>query len=167
MRNSLINRSSYGIEYLSIQQDVVKSTLHEYIKNKNVKLFEQLVRTLRDRTLNDTEAELILTECSLCVSLMGRDVKLLIEVLFTIDWYSRSPRIVELFSKWVLDLLTAHVYHTPMAIGLLLTSLTKSRCIWIETPTIEQQIIYSYAHTLIAEIVSAIPMLVFRSNLIL
>lgn len=126
IRNSIANRNSFIDTAVKIKENVVKSALNELLNEGNGKAYEDLVRTLRDRPLTDKNAVILLNDCSLCVGAMGRESRLLVEVLFTLNWNTMSEIVIELFSKWVLDLLTAQIYHAPMAIGSLLKLLAKS-----------------------------------------
>ncbi|RVE43242.1 hypothetical protein evm_012122 [Chilo suppressalis] len=93
-----------------------------------------------------------------CVVLLGRQFEQYIELLCSVEWASRSEELVELFTKFVLNLVTAHNYHCQIVLTCLIKSFKDDGENWDNCPSPETLKKWSYIHTVIAKIVAIIPM---------
>lgn len=126
MRNSLAYRKSLVGVRLPVDDKTVGYALGQLLEN-NSRPYEDLVCALRDDSVGEANLKIILKSCSLCVGATGREARLFVEALYSLNWPSMSDETVDLFSKWTLNLLTAQIHHTPTAMESLVKLLGKCK----------------------------------------
>lgn len=127
MRKTLERKAAEARVKFRFNEKQVEKILLNYVKNKDSGPYNELLKVIKDFKLNDENYKILLEDSLSCVVLLGRDVKQFIELTCSVEWASRSEDLVELFSKFVLSLVTAHTYHCP-SIMTCLTKLFKGKC---------------------------------------
>lgn len=97
----------------------VRSILQGYTTRVNQRDYENLILMIRDADLSDKEVSGLLKEASDCVALLNRDLKLFVEVILNIKWTGRSEGVVKQYHAFLVNLLSAHVYHDKLVIDML------------------------------------------------
>ncbi|KRT81060.1 hypothetical protein AMK59_5202, partial [Oryctes borbonicus] len=100
----------------------LRKILDSYINGDNVREYENLVVSIRDAELLDSDISEILTEATQCISLLNKDLRLFVEAVLTIKWTHRSANIISEYRSFLLNLLSAHNYHAKYAIDNLVSN---------------------------------------------
>lgn len=104
-----------------------------------------------------------LKECIGCVQIFKIDFKLLIETLLSIRWIKKNDEIIDLYSRFIIDLLTAKPEFLKICCGKILTIFIPSEEESIEwkngLPSDDLSVKLNKIHNLIKKIYEAIPML--------
>lgn len=94
----------------------LRGTLQQYINRENVRDYENLVISIRDAELLDSDLSELLSEATKCISLLNQDLRLFAEALLSLKWTHRSPDVIAEYQSFLLNLLSAHNYHAKYAI---------------------------------------------------
>lgn len=79
--------------------------------------YAELLNVLRNYFLNDDNFRNVIEDCLNCVVLLGKNLKPFVDAVCDLDWYSRSEDLLELYSRFLLNLVTAHTYHCPKVLA--------------------------------------------------
>lgn len=100
----------------------VRSILQGYMSKVNQRDYENLICMIRDADLSDNEVSSLLREASDCVALLNEDLKLFVEVILNIKWTNRSKNVVKQYQSFLVNLLSAHVYHDKAVMDMLVSN---------------------------------------------
>lgn len=93
-----------------------KEILINFESGLDRKQYENLICTIRDSEIRDSELTELLQETHSCISLLGPVHKLFVEALLTLNWTSRSLQVTTIYKGFLIDLISAHNYHTKLII---------------------------------------------------
>lgn len=110
------------VHFMLPHSEKVRSILHSYMNKVNQREYESFICMIRDAELSDKEVSSLLKEASDCVSLLGQDLKLFVEVILNIKWTSRSESVVKQYQAFLVNLLSAHIYHDKAVIDMLVSN---------------------------------------------
>lgn len=102
--------------------DKVRSILQGYTTKVNQKDYENLICLIRDANLSDKEVSSLLKEASDCVALLNRDLRLFVEVILNVKWTNRETSVVKQYQSFLVNLLSAHVYHDKAVLDMLVSN---------------------------------------------
>lgn len=106
----------------------VEQILISYVRNGNSGPYTELLKVLHDYPLNDENYRILFEDSLSCVLLLGRDLSQYVELVCSVEWANRSEELVELFSEFVLSLVTAHSYHCSRVITCLMKCFKGKYC---------------------------------------
>ncbi|KAJ1530564.1 hypothetical protein ONE63_005450 [Megalurothrips usitatus] len=99
----------------------LKGTFLNFTNGLDHRPYQDLVCILRDSEVKDEELCLLLRDAQDCVSLLDQNLRLFIQVLLYVKWAHRGPETVAAFQNFLLDLCSAHNYHTNAVLHHLVT----------------------------------------------
>lgn len=108
-RQTALNRSKF-----KLKQNQVHQIILALVRDKNSGPYTELLKVLRDCPISDENFKILFDDCTACVVLLGRELKPLVEVVCNVDWTSRDQMYVELYMRFLINLVTAHTYHSPL-----------------------------------------------------
>lgn len=153
-RQAALARARFKLEPKQIQQIVLN-----YLQKNNLKQYEELVSAIRNWPISDDNLTVLLEDSINSVFLFSIETHSLVECVCNINWINKRPEFVDLYSQWILDLLTAHIYHAPTVMASLLKQFKHDGDIWeSHDPPEEISFSWSYIHTILAKIIQIIPM---------
>lgn len=114
MRKSLDRQSIISHTKFKLKQNQVKQILLHLVRDHVSGPYTELLKILRNCPVNDDSFIILFDDCTSSVVLLGKELKALVEVICDIDWTSREMRLVELYKRFILNLVTAHTYHSPL-----------------------------------------------------
>lgn len=118
----LARTKSPRVQFKLPHSEKVRSILQGYTTRVNPKDYENLICMIRDAELSDREVSSLLKEASDCVALLNQDLKLFVEVILNIKWTSRSEGVVKQYQAFLVNLLSAHVYHDKAVLDMLVAN---------------------------------------------
>lgn len=121
MQKTLDRQAANARFKLKFNKGQIEKILLNAARNTSLGPYNELVKILKEYPLNDDNYRIVFDECWSCVVVLGRDFSQFVEAVCEIDWVGRSTELVDLYSRFVLSLVTAHSYHCPMV----MTSLVK------------------------------------------
>lgn len=113
MRKTLDRQAEIRRMRMKFKEKQIEQILLSYTRDGNAGPYGDLVKVLQEYPLNDNNYKILLEDCLSSVVLFGREMKPFVDIVCKIEWATRSEELVELFSMFVLNLLTAHTYHCP------------------------------------------------------
>ncbi|CRL04694.1 CLUMA_CG017758, isoform A [Clunio marinus] len=141
----------------------VKEILTDLDDNPNLKCYQNLIYKLSDKDIKDEELRKIISECIECVSVFRKDHILLVQSLLDTRWIMRSNDIIELFHRFILNLMTSKSDFLMLClskiIGCFIPDDDESDFWCNGIPTIEMKMKLNLVHTLIAKILEVMPMI--------
>ncbi|XP_034840321.1 RNA polymerase I-specific transcription initiation factor RRN3 [Maniola hyperantus] len=158
MRKTLDRQAAVARMKISFKKNQIEQVLHTYVRDGNSGPYNELMKILKDNQLNDSNFRVLFEDCLSCVVLLGREMKTFVEVVCNINWVDRDEDLVELYSRFLLSLVTAHTYHSMRIIGALVKLFRADGENWEDTPAPELVSKWSNIHTIIAKIVAVMPM---------
>ncbi|KAM3961272.1 RNA polymerase I-specific transcription initiation factor RRN3 homolog Tif-IA [Aphomia sociella] len=158
MQKTLHRQAAVTRLKFKFNKNQVEQILLSYINDGNVGSYNELLKVLQDYPLNDDNFRILLEDSLSCVVLLSRECSQFVELICGVVWASRSQELVELFSKFVMSLVTAHIYHCPKVMNSLMKVFKADGEIWEDSPPDETIAQWSNIHTIIAEIVAIMPM---------
>lgn len=158
MQKTLDRQAALARTRLKFSEKQIEQILLNYAKTGNIGPYSELVRVLRDYPLNDENFRIILEDCLSCVLIMGQDFKQFVEAVCNVEWASRCEKLVNLFSTFIISLVTAHIYHCPQVMSCLVKVFKANEENWDDTPPTEKLNSWSNIHTIIAQIIAIMPM---------
>ncbi|KAF7267870.1 RNA polymerase I-specific transcription initiation factor RRN3 homolog Tif-IA [Rhynchophorus ferrugineus] len=99
----------------------VQTILSEYIQTNDPKQYLSLVCFIRDAELPDKDISDLLVEATECISLLNQDLRLFVEALLSVRWTDRNETVVTEYQSFIVNLLSAHNYHTKIVIDSLVS----------------------------------------------
>ncbi|CAG4912517.1 unnamed protein product [Colias eurytheme] len=159
MRKTLDRQAALTLTNLSFKKNQIRNVIIDYIQNGKTGPFNEVFQILKDgQNMSDNNFRVLFEDCLSCIVYLERDFKLFIDILCNIEWANRDPELVEVFTRFILSLVTAHTYHCPRVMTSLV-KLFKAECgNWEDSPPQELILRWSNIHTLIAQIVAVMPM---------
>lgn len=121
MRKTIDRQASVKRMKISFKKNQIEQILLSYINDGNCGPYNELIKVLKECPMNDENFRILFEDCLSLVVLLGRDLKPFLDALYCVEWASRDESLVEIFSRFVLGLVTAHTYHCPK----LMSSLVK------------------------------------------
>ncbi|XP_014370833.1 RNA polymerase I-specific transcription initiation factor RRN3 [Papilio machaon] len=158
MRKTLDRQNAQARMKLSFKKGQIEQVLVNYTRNSNVGPYHDLVKVLEEYPINDDNYQVLLEDCLACVVLLGRELKHFVDVLCNVEWAGRGEKFVEMYSRFVLNLVTAHTYHCPRVMTNLVKLFKVDGNNWDDQPPEELMAKWSNIHTIIAQIVAVMPM---------
>lgn len=152
-RQTALVRSKFKLKESQVQQIITK-----FVEENNGAPYAELLKILRDCQLNDDNFTIIFADCTSCIGILGREFNSLIEIICSIEWTHREANLRELYKTFILNLVTAHIYHAPVVISCIVKQFKVASENWDEVPSNEAVTRWSYIHGVIAEIVCFMPM---------
>lgn len=132
MRKTLDRQAATARLKFRFKKNQVEQILLSYIRDGNTGPYSELVKVLQDYPLTDDNFRILIEDCTSCVVLLGRELKQFVDVLCNVEWATRSEDLVELYSRFVMSLVTAHTYHCPKVMTCLV-KLFKGKKIFADT----------------------------------
>ncbi|XP_057658400.1 RNA polymerase I-specific transcription initiation factor RRN3 isoform X2 [Diorhabda carinulata] len=160
-RLSEIQNTPTKVRFVLPHSEKVKSILEEFSLNGVSREYEQLVIMIRDAELTDSDISALLKEASECISLLNQTLRLFVEALISIEWITKSVAVVSEYQTFIVDLLSAHNYHSKMVIEKLVRLFWPSPVEpdWPDgMPTDEDCGKYLHIHTLFNILLAIVPM---------
>ncbi|KAK3930013.1 RNA polymerase I-specific transcription initiation factor RRN3 [Frankliniella fusca] len=140
----------------------LKGTLLNFTNGLDHRPYKDLVCILRDSDVKDKELCLLLREAQDCVSLLDQNLGLFIQVLLIVKWAHRGPEAVAAFQSFLLDLCSAHSYHTKAVLDHLIVNFkggSDDVTEWTSgMPTLEEERIFQNIHHVLKKLLRVIPM---------
>ncbi|XP_063378500.1 RNA polymerase I-specific transcription initiation factor RRN3 [Cydia fagiglandana] len=158
MRKTLDRQEATARINFRFKERQVEKIILRVVKDRNSVPYNELIKVLREYPLNDDNYKILIEDCLTCVMLLGREFKQFLALVCKVDWSGRSEECVELFGRFILNLVTAHTYHCPMVLANLITQFKANGDNWDEHPPAETVKLWSNIHSLIAQIVATMPM---------
>ncbi|XP_049867067.1 RNA polymerase I-specific transcription initiation factor RRN3 [Pectinophora gossypiella] len=158
MRKTLDRQAAVARVKFRFKKNQVEQILLTYVRDGNIGPYSELLKVLQDCPLTDANYQILFEDCLSCVVLLGREMKQFVDVLCNVDWAGRSEDLVELFSRFMLSLVTAHTYHCPRVMTCLIKLFKADGESWEESPPEETVRLWSNVHTVIAQIVAIMPL---------
>ncbi|XP_068629523.1 RNA polymerase I-specific transcription initiation factor RRN3 [Battus philenor] len=158
MQKTLDRKSAQARMNLRFKKGQIEQILLSYVRNGNLGPYSELVKVLQEFPLNDENYKILLEDCLACVVLLGRDLKHFVDVMSNVEWAARSEEFVEMYSRFALNLVTAHTYHCPRVMANLVKLFKEDGENWDDKPSKELVAKWSNIHTVIAQIVAVMPM---------
>lgn len=110
------------VHFILPHSEKLKSILQSYNNRVNQREYGNLICMIRDAELTDTEVSSLLREASDCVALLNQDFKLFVEVILNIKWINRSESVIKQYKTFLVNLLSAHVYHDKAVLDMLVSN---------------------------------------------
>ncbi|XP_022170492.1 RNA polymerase I-specific transcription initiation factor RRN3-like isoform X1 [Myzus persicae] len=105
--------------------DNLKALLISFDQNndKEKLKYNNLICDIRDAGIEIKDAELValLKDARNCVNILNENLTLFVKVILILKWMNRSDEVVNEYRGFLLDVCTAHNYHTKFAIEQLVT----------------------------------------------
>lgn len=139
----------------------LKTVLLDFINRRNIKAYEELIYSIRDGDIQDSNLMQLLTEVQECISLMDKELNHFVEALLMLDWVHRNSEIVKKFQEFLLNLLSAHNYYTKSALEKLMPIFKSVGCEeeWTDgVPTKEELLVFGHAHAVLRVLLQVMPM---------
>lgn len=96
---------------LKIAPKQVETVIVNNVQNGINAPYVELLKVLRNYSLNDSNFKNVIEDCLNCVVLLGKSVKPFVDAVCDLDWSCRNEELVELYGRFLLNLVTAHTYH--------------------------------------------------------
>lgn len=119
MQKTLNRSATVARMKFKLKPHQVQNILLSYLR-ENQGPCNDLIEILKTYPLNDENFKYLFEDCILCVVLLGRDMKKFITTVCNVEWINKSEENIELFSKFIVDLVTAHSYHAHLVMGSLI-----------------------------------------------
>ncbi|CAH2257992.1 jg25256 [Pararge aegeria aegeria] len=158
MQKTLDRQAAIARLKISFKKNQIEKVLLSYIRDGNSAPYNELLNILRDNSLNDSNFRILFEDCLRCVVLLGRELKPFVDVLCSIEWASREEDLVDIYSRFLINLVTAHTYHSTRILGALVKLFRADGENWEDTPSPDIVSKWSNVHTVIAQIVAVMPM---------
>ncbi|XP_060528989.1 RNA polymerase I-specific transcription initiation factor RRN3 isoform X2 [Cylas formicarius] len=139
----------------------VKEILEEYINQQEVRNYQSLVCAIRDSSLTDSDILSLLQEATQCISLLTRDLRLFVDALLSINWVEKSLEVVNEYQSFIVNLVSAHNYHTKYVVDKLVSLFLPSPKDpeWTKgKPTKKEKAKCMHVHLLLNVLLSVVPM---------
>lgn len=138
----------------------LRAILLDFINEKSLKPYEELVCILKDSEIQDEDLCELLRKSRDCISLLKQDLRHFVEAILNLKWVHRTDKAVREFQGFVLDLLSAHTYYTKYALDKLVTSFKPDDdSEWVNgIPPEKDKRSFMKIHDLISVILQVIPM---------
>lgn len=117
MQKTLDRQAAVARMKFRFKKNQVEQIMLSYIRDRKVGPYSELLKVLQDCPLTDENYQILMEDCLSCVILLGRDLKQFVEVLCNVVWVDRSEELVDIYSRFVLSLVTAHTYHCPKVLA--------------------------------------------------
>ena len=98
----------------------IRKIFMDFKTGYNSKEYENLVCTIRDSEISDTDLYKLLSEAKNCVSILNNDLRLFIQALILIRWAHRNEDVVSCYQEFINDLVSAHSQHMKLVIDQLI-----------------------------------------------
>ncbi|XP_050345379.1 RNA polymerase I-specific transcription initiation factor RRN3 [Nymphalis io] len=158
IRKTLDRQAAVARTKFSFKKNQIERILLSYIRDDNAGPYNELINILKDYPLNDDNFRILFEDCLSCVVLLGRELKTFVDALYCVEWANRDESLVEIYSRFVLSLVTAHTYHCPQLMTSLVKLFKADGENWDEKPSKEMVSKWSNIHMIIAQIVAVVPM---------
>lgn len=156
--NSSSSQNKVRFEDLSIE-----SVLQDALLTNRLQRFEQLLATIKEEQFDDGKFQQVFIESKRCVHLLNANFGMLVEVLLSVKWLSRSELAHEIYKEFVIELLVAHSNYTSLVVSKLVHSFIPSdddHSGWVHgSPTEETLRLIAPIHDLIIRLKNVIPMI--------
>lgn len=126
-RRSLDGISKKVLRFQLPHNERVKHIIEKFINGDNKREYEQLVLSIRDNVFEDEEIVSLLKEATQCISLLNQELRLFVEAILILKWAHKSNEVVNHYSSFLVNLLSAHNYHTKFAMDQLLLNFIPSK----------------------------------------
>ncbi|XP_063983802.1 RNA polymerase I-specific transcription initiation factor RRN3 [Diachasmimorpha longicaudata] len=151
----------------------LKKILLNYETGADRKSYDGLICMVRDAEITDDQLIDFLNEIRQCISFLGANHKLLVEVVLTISWTRRCEEAAEAYKAFLEDLVCVHIYHCKVVIEKLVNEFKPMETPvgrlppepWVDSvPTPEDLTRLTHVHDVISKVLRIVPM---SSNLLL
>ncbi|KAK9873181.1 hypothetical protein WA026_021414 [Henosepilachna vigintioctopunctata] len=116
-----ISSSVNKVRFVLPHSKNVSNILRNFLKHENVRDYENLICLIRDSELLDEDLSSLLEEATQCISLMGSQMRLFLDVLLSVRWADRGDKLVNNYQSFLVNLLAAHNYHAKVVIDHLIS----------------------------------------------
>ncbi|XP_050531899.1 RNA polymerase I-specific transcription initiation factor RRN3-like [Daktulosphaira vitifoliae] len=126
--------------------------------------YNNLICDIRDtgNDFKDSELVKLLKDARHCVNILNENLTLFVKVVLILKWKDRGEEVVNEYSTFVLDVCSAHNYHTKFAIEQLVTCFSQIDNTVVDRingiPNEREEIGYQNVHKIIKDLLKAIPL---------
>lgn len=121
--NETLARTKLKVKFTLPESKRLINILQNYLNDSSdSKEYERLIGMILNADLDDDDVVNLLQEATQIISLLNQDLRLFVEALLTIKWTGRSKKVVKEYQSFLLNLLSAHNYHTKYAIETLVSN---------------------------------------------
>lgn len=120
LQKSLERQTAIAHAKLKLKPKQVENALVAEVEHNNVVQYNELIKILREYPLNDDNFKCVVDDCLSCVVLLGRNFVPFVNAVLSLEWLHRDDTLAKLYSTFLIDLVTAHIYHCPSVIRSLL-----------------------------------------------
>lgn len=120
LQKSLERQTAIAHAKLKIKPKQVENAIVAQVNHSNVSQYNELIKILREYPLNDDNFKCVVDDCLSCVVLLGRNFDPFVNTVLMLDWLHRDDALVNLYSSFLVGLVTAHTYHSPSVMRCLL-----------------------------------------------
>ncbi|XP_015115100.1 RNA polymerase I-specific transcription initiation factor RRN3 [Diachasma alloeum] len=152
----------------------LKKILLNYETGADRKSYDGLICMLRDAEIGDDDLMDLLSEIRQCISFLGPNHKLLVEVILNVSWTTRCEEAADAYKAFLEDLVCVHIYHCKVVIEKLVNEFKPLEHSptsrqppdpWEEgVPSPEDLVRLTHVHDVISKLLKIVPM---SSNLLL
>lgn len=158
-----LRRQAVAAKQLQFQLPTsLKGTILDFTSGQNDRPFKDLICILRDSEVKDDDLYSLLRNAQDCVTLQDQNLKFFIQVLLVVKWAHRGPETVAAFQNLLLDLCSAHCYHTKAVLNHLVVNLKEvsedDTDRPSDFPSPDEEKIYKNVHHVLKKLLRVIPM---------
>lgn len=113
LQKSLDRQTALAHARLKLKPKQVESAIVAQVEHTNVVQYNELIKILREYPLNDDNFKCVVDDCLSCVVLLGRNLVPFVNAVLMLDWAHRDDTLMNLYSTFLIGLVTAHTYHCP------------------------------------------------------
>lgn len=121
-RLSEIQQTPTRVKFVLPHAQKVQSILEDYLFKQESRDYENILCQIRDAQFTDDEVSSLLKEATECISILGKDLRLFVEAVLSIEWSDKSEHVVSEYQSFIVNLLSAHNYHAKVVIDKLVKS---------------------------------------------
>ncbi|XP_041977238.1 RNA polymerase I-specific transcription initiation factor RRN3 [Aricia agestis] len=158
MRKTLDRQAANARMKFVLKPKQVEQILTSYVRDRNSGPYFELLKVLKDFPLNDDNFRKLIDDSLNCVVLLEKEMKPYVEAMCNIQWINRNQDLVDLYKRFLLNLVTAHTYHCPRILSNLIKLFRTDGDNWDDRPPQEMLMSWSNVHSTIAEIVALMPL---------
>ncbi|CAK1545141.1 unnamed protein product [Leptosia nina] len=158
MRKTLDRQAAVSRMKVSFKKKQIEQVIVDYANDGKYGPYNELLNLLKDKQISDRNFKILFEDCLSCVVYFKNDWKLFVELLCGIEWINRGPELVDVYSKFIINLVVTHTYHCQKVMTALVNLFKDEGEKWDDQPSDDQLRQWSHIHSLIAQIVSLIPM---------
>ncbi|XP_017779462.1 PREDICTED: RNA polymerase I-specific transcription initiation factor RRN3 [Nicrophorus vespilloides] len=154
--------TSSNVQFSIPNKGNLQGIFENYLDRTDTKDYETLLLMMRDYQLSDENIITLLTEATMCVSVLNEELQLFIEATLKLDWTTRSPGVICMFQSFLHALMTVHNCHIKFIINNLVKHFITEDNVqeWVDNePTKAESIKYDCIHHVFNIMLKMFPMI--------